>query len=163
MSGEFIAAVIIILIVVGVAMWMAALYTKRTSGVFKELASELGLDLKSVGKNYTRVEGTYKGRDVGIGAYEDCKDFVDSTCSSGKIFEKICFGEDFTALRVSHKASIKEPYQLDSRTVVGKDWIFHRFESKEAKDTEMSKDIFISAINKIVELAEKLELEHSPF
>ncbi len=57
MSGEFIAAVIIVLIVVGVAMWMAVLYTKRTSGVFKELASELGLDLKSVGKNYTRVEG----------------------------------------------------------------------------------------------------------
>jgi len=66
-------------------------------------------------------------------------------------------------LRVSHKASIKEPYQLDPQTVIGKDRIFYRFESLKAKDTETSKDIFISAINKIVELAEKLELEHPPF
>jgi len=33
------------------SMWMDTLYTKRVSGVFKELASELSLDLKPILKS----------------------------------------------------------------------------------------------------------------
>ncbi|HDP69959.1 MAG TPA: hypothetical protein ENN38_04000 [Actinobacteria bacterium] len=157
MSIQFIMVIVFLLFVVAAGLWLVTSYTKRTAGVFKELALELGLELKPVGKEYVRVIGSYRGRNIEIGAYEDCKDFNNLENET----EKICFGECFTALKVAHNAPIKEAYQHDPRTVVGKEMIFYRFESKSAKDSEMSKDIFISAINKIVELADKLESNYS--
>ena len=146
-----------------VVVWY--LKTKKQGDTYlMEIAKRTKCKFKGGGFGYGSVYGDYKGRKIEV--------TVDKTLDTGRSLAGFAISssllqsavgvvagiKNFTAIKVEHRASIEEPYKIDDRTYIDKQFILYLPESNEVTGLPKgSARSLIAKINRLVEKAEEIE------
>jgi len=146
-----------------VVVWYLKL-KKRGNTYLMEVAKRTKCKFKGGGFGYGIVYGDYKGRKIEVS--------VDKTLDTGRSISGFAISysllesavgavagiKNFTTVKVEHRASIEEPYKIDGRTFVDKQFILYLPESNEATGLpKTSARSLVTKINRLVEKAKDLE------
>ena len=133
----------------------------------KEVARKIGGNFRSGGPGYGKVEGTYRGRRVEVHikkSYNSGKGLTGLAVSyslAQSMMGVLAGLENFTIVKVEHKARIEEPRQIRDRIFLDKDSLIYLPESSSTTGLpKMKPKKLVENIEKLVLMVEKLETTH---
>ena len=139
--------------------------TKKKGDIYlKRIAEITGCDFKSGGFGYGKVFGYYKGRkiEVSVNKTLDTNRSLAGFALSYSVLQSaigsVAGIKNFTTIKVEHRASIREPYKIDDRTYVDKNFLLYLPESNGASGLPKS-DVksLVAEIDRLIKRSEEIE------